>query len=94
MVKSVELIRVKQKPLSSGGDSPYLSCTSALSINTSNGLLGLVSLWCINQLGLDLIPSGGRNARLNRGEKLKIPGGENIFVIVTQKKKKKKKASF
>lgn len=36
------------------------------------------------RLGFD---SAGHNARLNRGEKLKIPGGENIFVIVTQKKK-------
>lgn len=87
MVKSVELIRVKQKPLSPGGDSPDLCCTSALSINTSNGLLGLVSLCCINQLGSDLIPSAGLNARWNRGEKLQIPGGENIFVIVMQKKK-------
>lgn len=84
---SVERIRVKQKPLSPGGDSPDLRCTSALSINTSHGLLALVSLWCINQLGSDLTPSAGLNARWNRGEKLKIPEGGNIFVIVMQKKR-------
>lgn len=86
MVKSVELIRVKQKPLSPGGDSPDLRCTSALSTNTSNGLLVLVFLWCINQFSSDSIQSASLNLRLNRGDKLKVPGGENIFVIFTQKK--------
>lgn len=68
MVKSVELIRVKQKPLSPGGDSPDLRCTSALGINTSNGLLGSATLWRINQLGSDLIPSSGLNAPEPRRE--------------------------